>query len=60
MQRRVALFKKSLDLLNIPDDQKRKISETEVRQMLETKSDQMSKEMLGQLKKYADLMKKSK
>lgn len=59
MQRRVALFKKSLDLLNIPDDQKRKISETEVRQMLETKSDQMSKEMLGQLKKYADLMKKA-
>ena len=58
MQRRVALLKKSLDLLNIPDDQKRKISETEVRQMLETKSDQMSKEMLGQLKKYADLMKK--
>ena len=59
MQRRVALFKKSLDLLNIPDDQKRKISEAEVRQMLETKSDQMSKEMLGQLKKYADLMKKA-
>src|SRR5699024_9592240 len=59
MQRSVALFKKSLDLLNIPDDQKRKISETEVRQMLETKSDQMSKEMLGQLKKYADLMKKA-
>ena len=59
MQRRVALLKKSLDLLNIPDDQKRKISETEVRQMLETKSDQMSKEMLGQLKKYADLMKKA-
>lgn len=59
MQRRVALFKKSLDLLNIPDDQKRKISETEVRQMLETKSDQMSKELLGQLKKYADLMKKA-
>ena len=59
MQRRVALFKKSLDLLNIPDDQKQKISETEVRQMLETKSDQMSKEMLGQLKKYADLMKKA-
>lgn len=27
--------------------------------MLETKSDQMSKEMLGQLKKYADLMKKA-
>lgn len=59
MRWRVALFKKSLDLLNIPDDQKRKISETEVRQMLETKSDQMSKEMLGQLKKYADLMKKA-
>lgn len=59
MQRRVALFKKSLDLLNIPDDQKRKISETEVRQMLETKSDQMSKELLGQLKKYADWMKKA-
>ena len=59
LQRRVALFKKSLDLLNIPDDQKRKISETEVRQMLETKSDQMSKELLGQLKKYADLMKKA-
>lgn len=55
-QRRVELFKKSLDLLNIPDDQKQKISEDEVMQMLETKSDQMSKEKLGQLKRYADSM----
>ncbi len=55
-QRREELFKKSLDLLNIPDDQKQKISEDEVMQMLETKSDQKSKEMLGQLKTYADLM----
>ena len=53
-QRREELFKKSLDLLNIPDDQKQKISEDEVMQMLETKSDQMSKEKLGQLKRYAD------
>ena len=56
IQRREVFYKNVLDSLNVPDDQKLKISEAEVRKMLAQQTDESSKKMLDQLEKYAKII----
>lgn len=55
MRNRVTLFKGALNLLNVPAEQQAKMSEADVRKLLEQRTDDAANKMLAQLKQSAKL-----